>query len=195
MDANPENGKLLIEKYLGQTPQSAKRREHSLLVGNFSAKVAQRIKKINPELNLDVNLCEFLGYCHDLGYFIDPDRHELHTIDILKQEGVSVIIAQKTMHGQLLEQFGEKENKVLEYTPVDLEGIILTYCDMSIHIGIPITIDERAQEIIERVRAIPSMPENLKNDIVVNLQKALPRFKRYEKIVLALAALNSVKEF
>ena len=79
--------------------------------------------------------------------------------------------------------------------PVGIEGMILTYCDMSVRTGEPVTMRERAAEIIERVKAIPTMPEQLKRGIEDNMYKALPRFERYEQAVLALAGVGSAKEF
>jgi predicted hydrolase (HD superfamily) len=193
IEYNAQTGKELMQKYLGE-PKLSKRLEHSLAVGDFSSKVAGKIKQRNPELDFDADLCEFLGYSHDIGYSVKAGKHEVHTIDILQKEGVDPQIAKKAMHGQLIEQFGIKENNVEQYTPSGVEGMILTYCDMSVRSGELVTIRERAEEIVERVKSIP-MPEELKKDIEVNLHKALPRFERYEKIVLALAGVNSAKEF
>lgn len=192
---NCKAGKLLMEKYLGNEPKLAKRLEHSVSVGDFSSKVAKRIAQKNPELNLDVDLCEFLGYCHDIGYSVADGKHEVHTVELLQKEGIDLQTARKAMHGQLAEQFGEKEGNAEQYTPMGIEGIILTYCDMSIRVGEPVTMRERAQEIIERIKAVPTMTEQLKKDIADNMNKALPRFERYEQIILALAGFKSAKEF
>ncbi len=195
MEINAQTGKLLMEKYLGNNPKLAKRLEHSVSVGDFASKVAKRIAQSNPELNLNVDLCEFLGYCHDIGYSVADGKHEVFTVDILQKEGVDPQTAKMAMHGQLAEQFGEKEGNVQRFTPVGIEGIILTYCDMSVRVGEPVTIKERATEIIERIKSIPTMPEALKKDIEDNMMKALPRFERYEWIVLVLARVGSAKEF
>lgn len=125
----------------------------------------------------------------------EDEKHEVHTIDILLKEKVNSRVARKAMHGQLVEQFGEKEGNIEQYMPMGIEGMILTYCDMSVRTGEPVTIRERAEEIIERIKAIPTMPEQLKRDIEENMYKALPRFERYERIILALAGIKSVKEF
>lgn len=195
MRYDSQTGKNLMQKYLGNEPKLAKRLEHSLAVGDFSSKVARRIAQRNPELGLDADLCEFLGYSHDIGYSVADGKHEVHTVDILQREGVEFPVARKAMHGQLVEQFGIKEGKTEQYMPVGIEGMILTYCDMSVRTGEPVTIRERASEIIERVKAIPSMPDQLKRDIEENMYAALPRFERYEQAVLALAGVNSAKEF
>lgn len=184
-----------MQKYLGNEPRLAKRLEHSVAVGDFSSKVARRIAERNPELSLDADLCEFLGYSHDIGYSIADGKHEVHTIDILQREGVEPQVARKAMHGQLAEQFGVKEGNTQQYMPLGIEGLILTYCDMSVRTGEPVTIRERVAEIIERVKAIPTMSEQLKRDIEDNMHKALPRFERYEQLILALAGIKSAKEF
>ncbi len=195
MEYNAKTGREIMEKYLGREPRLSKRLEHSISVGDFSSKVSRKIAEKNPELILDVDLCEFLGYSHDIGYSVADGKHEVHTIDLLQKEGVSLQIARKAMHGQLAEQYGEKEGNIKQYMPLGIEGIILTYCDMSVRTGEPIAIRERANEIIERVRAIPNMPDQLKKDIEENMYKALPRFERYEQIVLALAGVKSASEF
>lgn len=145
---------------------------------------------------MDPEFIGFLGYVHDIGYSRGSGKHEVHSVDILiTQEGFPREIAKKVMHGQLAEQFGEKEGDVEQYMPVGIEGVILTYADMSVRTGGPVAIKERAKEIIERVQAIPTMSPALKQEIADNMQKALPRFERYEQIVLALAGVNSAREF
>ncbi|GEM_PF-2352848 len=195
MEYNAESGKALMQKYLGNEQRLAKRLEHSIAVGDFSSKVARQITARNPELGLNADLCEFLGYSHDIGYSKADEKHEIHTIDILRTEGVDFQTARKAMHGQLAEQFGEKEGNIERYLPSGIEGIILTYCDMSVRTGEPMPIRERAAEIIDRVKRNSEMPEQLKKDIEENMHKALPRFERYEQIVLALAGVKSAKDF
>lgn len=195
MEYNAQAGRELMQKYLGNKPRLAKRLEHSVAVGDFSSKVARRIAKRNPELNLDADLCEFLGYSHDIGYSVVDGKHEVHTVDILQKEGIEPQVARKAMHGQLVEQFGVKEGNTAQYMPAGIEGMILTYCDMSVRTGEPVTIRERVSEIIERVKAIPNMPDQLKKDIEENMYTALPRFERYEQAILTLAGVNSAKDF
>jgi len=195
MEYNAKTGREIMEKYLGGDLKLAKRLEHSIAVGDFSSKVSRRVAEKSPELILDTDLCEFLGYSHDIGYSVADGKHEIHTIDLLQREGVKPQIARKAMHGQLLEQYGEKEGNTEQYTPLEIEGIILTYCDMSVRTGEPVTIRERAKEIIDRINGIQNMPEQLKKDIEDNMHKALPRFERYEQIVLALSGVKSASEF
>ena len=168
MKINGLAGRFLMEKYLGIDQKMAKRLEHSISVGQFVAKVAKKIAFNNPELNLDVDLCEFLGYCHDIGYSMVDGKHENLTIAFLCAEGIDWKIARMAMHGQLLEQFGKKEGNEELYMPRGIEGMILTYCDMSVRVGEPVSIKERALEIIERVKLIPDMPDDLKNEIEKN---------------------------
>lgn len=192
---NALTGEELMRRYLGDDLRLAQRLEHSISVGDFSFKVASRIAERNPELNIDVDLCEFLGYVHDIGYSVVSEKHEVHTVGILIGERVAPRIARKAMHGQLVEQYGEKQGNAEQYMPIGIEGMILTYCDMSVKIGEPVTVRERAAEIIERIQTIPTMSEQLKRDVEENMYKALPRFERYEQIILALAGIKSVKEF
>lgn len=195
MKYNAQKGKELMQKYLGKEPRLAKRLEHSLGVGDFSSKVARRITQRNPEWFLDADLCEFLGYAHDIGYSVGECKHEVYTINLLLGEGVNPQVARKAMHGQLAEKFGEKEGDPKQYMPMGIEGMILSYCDMSVRNGEPITIKDRAAEIIGRIKVVQVMPVLLKKEIEENMYKALPRFERYEQIVLALAGVKSAKEF
>lgn len=196
MEYNRGLGKSIMQKYLS-IDGLQKRLEHTQSVAEFAFKVAEKIKEVNPELvDFDPELVGFLGYTHDIGYSIESQKHEVHTIDLLiNNEEIPSYIARMAMHGQLLEQFGEKEGNIVRYLPIGLEGMILTYADMSVRIGGPIPIGERAKEIIERVQGMPSMPDDLKEDIVDNMYKALPRFEKYERIVLAFAGVDSVKDF
>jgi len=191
-----EFGKSLLEKYLGRE-QLQKRKEHSLGVAEFAFKVALQIKKRNPELtDFDPEFVGFLGYVHDIGYSTANNKHEVHTIDILtKEEGIPYNVARMVMHGQLAEQFGEKEGDAEKYLPVGLEGMILTYADMSVRTGDPTPIRHRAEEIASRIQSNPAMSAQLKQEIIDGLQKALPRFEKYERIVLALAGVRSVNDF
>lgn len=192
MEYNPTLGLELMGKYLN-TEHLQKRLEHSRSVGEFAFKVASRIGVNNPELNISPELISFLGYAHDIGYHVREMKHELHTIDILVREGVPKDIAEKTMHGQMAEQFGEKDGK--DYLPKGLEGIILVYCDASVRIGEPISIEDRLNDIEARVNANNSYPEELKNEILFYARKCQPRMKRYESIVLNLANAGSFKDF
>ena len=193
MSYDRQFGKLLVEKYLG-TPELLKRKQHSQGVGEFAFKVATRIRDQNPELSLDPETVGFLGYVHDIGYSIAAEKHEVHTVDLLLREGVPPRLASRTMHGQLMEQFGPKEGNITKYLPRGLHGMIVTYSDMSVRLGDPVTLRERAAEIIERMNE-SSLPEHTKREIEENMYKALPRFERYERIILNLANVASAKEF
>ena len=189
-----EFGRSLMEKYLGEEKQKRKY-EHSKQMGEFTYKVALRIKERNPELNIGPEFVGFLGYVHDIGFFRDAKMHELHTIDLLiDEEYVPLRLAQKAMHGQLIEQYGEKDGRTKEYTPKGVEGMILTYADMTINTG-PMAIDDRAAEIIGKVKGSDFLSEELRQDIVNGMHKALPRFHRYEQVVLALAGAESFADF
>lgn len=196
MNYDRQTGKSLMQKYLN-TDKLQKRLEHTEGVADFAYKVANKIKSNNPELiNFDPEFVGFLAYVHDIGYSVADGKHEIHTIKILvDKEDVPKNIARFAMHGQLAEQFGEKEGNVSQYMPHGIEGMILTYADMSVRTGEPITLRERAKEIVDRINAIPTMTDELKKDIETNMYKALPRFEKYEKTVLALAGVNSAKEF
>jgi predicted hydrolase (HD superfamily) len=196
MNYDRQYGKKLMQKYLN-TDKLQKRLEHTEGVADFAFKVASKIKSANPELiNFNPEFVGFLGYVHDIGYSVADGKHEVYTIKILvEKENMPSDIALFAMHGQLAEQFGEKEGNVDQYLPNGLEGMILTYADMSVRTGEPVTLKERAKEIIDRVNARPTMPDQLKKDIKDNLYKALPRFERYEKTVLTLAGVNFAKDF
>jgi len=196
MEYDRQAGKDIMRKYLS-TDRLQKRLEHTEAVADFAFKVATKIKSANPELvDFDPELIGFLGYVHDIGYSVADGKHEVHTIDILvNKENIPEGVARKAMHGQLAEQFGEKEGNVEQYLPIGLDGMVLTYADMSVRTGEPGTMQARAKEIIDRIKSIPSMPEQLKKDIEENMYKALPRFERYETNILALAGVNSAKEF
>ena len=196
MKYNCKLGSDIMKKYLG-TDDLQKRLEHSEGVAEFAFKVAQQIKGNNPELtSFEPEFVGFLGYVHDIGYSVEAEKHETHTVDLLNErEGIYAKRARMAMHGQLVEQFGEIEGNVEQYMPHGIEGMILTYADMSVRTGGPIALKDRAEEIVERVKGIPGMPDQLKLDIETNLYKALPRFEKYERIVLALAGVESVKDF
>lgn len=197
-----EFGKALMEKYLSGEKLERKY-QHAERVSEFMFKVASRIKERNPELDIDPEFVGFLGYVHDVGFSVSPRRHEFHTLDILtKEEDIPYDIANRAaMHGQLAEQVGEKED-FEKYLPIGLEGMILTYADMTINDGDPMAIDDRAAGIIKRVRAldvkainVKGIDEKFKTDLIYYLRKALPRFHRYERVVLALAGADSFGDF
>lgn len=188
------HGRYILFRYLGDVECRA-RYDHSIGVGDFASAVADRIKRRHPELVLEPEFIRFLGYAHDIGYKVADAKHEVHTVELLKHEGLPLSIARMAMHGQLVEQFGSKEGNVEQYLPVGLEGMILTFSDMSVRTGGIIPMEERAAEIVARIVANPAMPAELKQDIIANLHAALPRFRRYEGIVLALVGASSVTDF
>lgn len=190
MKYDVQSGKALMKKYLNDERLKEKL-THSNDVGEFAFKIAKKIKARNPELiNLDPELVAFLGYTHDIGFSQSYEKHEFDTIDILiKEENVPENIAKMTAHYQMAERFGE------EYLPIGIEGMILTYADMSIRTGKPIAIEKRADDIRERMKTYDSLPNNTKNEIIDSMDKAMPRFEKYEKIILALAGIESVNDF
>ena len=195
MEYNRNRGRLMMRKYLSKDGFQRKL-EHSEGVGEFAFKVSQRIKQRNPDFTFDPEFVGFLGYVHDIGYVVGPEKHELHTINILRcREQIPFEIARMAMHGQLVEQYGEKEGNPEKYLPIGLEGVILTYVDMSIKTREPITVRARAKAIIKGLQGVTSIPDSLKQDIIEGMRKALPRFIQYERMVLALAGVNSVKDF
>lgn len=193
MEYNRENGIKLMEKYLSRENLWEKLK-HSKAMGEFAFKVAMRIKNNSPETEIDPELASFVAYTHDIGSFIDHRKHELHTIDLLVKEGVPENIAWKTMHGTFPETYEEDHVKAEKYLPRGIEGMILSFSDMSIRFGEPMSIDERAMEIITRMKTLP-IEESRRVRIESDIKKAMPRFKRYEKVIYALAGVSSYKEF
>ena len=110
----------------------------------------------------------------------------------MKEEGVEPDIARRIMHGQVEEQYGNGDGR---YLPVGIEGMILTYSDMTIHIDKPISIEERIVDIKQRVSRLKDADEARKNDILVNIDKAYPRYKMYERIVFLISGVDSFKDF
>ena len=126
--------------------------EHSYKTGEAAYELAKEIIAKNPEFEfiIDPEIVGFIGYVHNIGYKISQDIHELHTIYLLEnKEHIPPEIAIKTRHGQLVEQHGKDE----EYFPVGIEGIILTYIDISLRDGETVTMDERATEIEEHIQS------------------------------------------
>lgn len=195
MQYNAQTGKEIMQKYLGNDPKFETRLKHSEGVGDFMGKVARRIAKKNPELNLDVDLCDFLGYVHDIGYIVDEGLHQLYSIDLLIKEGVEESVAKKTMHGALFEDFEGKDDCASKYLPQGIEGVMLTYADMSVRFGEPMPIKERAAEMFNRIASDKTMPQDVKERIKLSITKAMPRFERYEWVILILAGAGSVGEF
>lgn len=193
MGYDRDAGLELMESYLG-ADELATKLEHSQGVGDFAYIVARRISERHPELGLDPELVGYLGYVHDIGYAAGPEKHELASIDLLLEEGVDPAVARMVMHGQLAEQYGEAEGDVEQYLPIGLEGMLLTYADMSVRVGRAIPVRERAAEIEDRVNGLP-IPQDIKDTIIENLHKAMPRFERYEEAMLALAGAGSVDDF
>ncbi|MFH1064980.1 MAG: hypothetical protein V1734_00550 [Nanoarchaeota archaeon] len=185
-------GREIARKYLCAKPLERKLL-HSYCAGQFAYKVALKILKTNslPEY-LDADLTGFLGCVHDIGVARSQSKHELHTIDMLVEEGIGRDIARRTMHGQMEEQYGDGDGR---YLPVGIEGMILTYADMTILTGNPISMEQRCEEIKQRVSGAKKITPEQKEEIIVNLDKAMPRYKFYERIILRLADANSFRDF
>ena len=166
---------------------------HSFGVGELAYRVAYKILKNHTSLtHLNAELAGFLGYAHDIGVSRSFLQHEIPGIEILKEEGVEPDIARRIMHGQVEEQYGNGDGR---YLPVGIEGMILTYSDMTIHIDKPISIEERIVDIKQRVSRLKDADEARKNDILVNIDKAYPRYKMYERIVFLISGVDSFKDF
>ncbi len=174
-----ESGIRLVGKYLKGWKRKT---EHSIGVADFAYRVARRV-------DVDPDLMAFLGYVHDIGYSRNFKDHENATIDMLTEEGYPPEIALMTMHGQLYEHTGDEK-----YLPKGIEGMILTYADMSVFTS-PMSLDERRNDIIQRVENAQKMTDLEKEVIIHNLDLAMPRFRVYEETILALAGAESYKDF
>jgi hypothetical protein len=184
-------GRLILNKYIDKKDR---RYTHSVGVANFSRRVAARIKHRHPEFSfIDPEFSAFLGYVHDIGYSVSPDMHELHTIDLLIKEGMPKDIAIKTSHGQIPEQYGPKDSHFRKYYPSELDGMILTYANMTVSLH-PMYMEERVIDIRDRVEWSPLSKEK-KEDIIYGLEKAFPRYLNYEATILSLAGVRNYTHF
>lgn len=187
MDYNRESGLELLKKYLGSDERKF---THSIDVGNCSYMFADVLSARQPDLGVDKDLVGFLGYTHDIGQSVTPAKHELKTIELLVKEGVPLEVAFKSMHGQLLEQFGQDPHSNL-YVPVGYEGKIITVADMSVdpNDGV-IAVEDRAERIKSGIAGIPKMPQTLKDAICNGMEVALPRFQQYRDELFGLMGMD-----
>ncbi|MFA5888257.1 MAG: hypothetical protein WC852_06115 [Candidatus Nanoarchaeia archaeon] len=185
-------GKALAVRHLSEI-RFEKKLLHSFNVGEFAYKVASRILQNHTSLtHLDAELAGFLGYVHDIGVSRTPLCHEIPSIEILIEDGVEPSIAKMAMHGQMEEQYGNGDGR---YLPVGIEGMILTYSDMTVHIENPMSIEDRIVDIKQRVSNVKKIPDDKKKEIIENIDKAYPRYKAYERIIFLIADVNSFKDF
>jgi hypothetical protein len=187
MNLNRKSGLEVLRKYLGN---DEKKFTHSTDVGNCSYMFADILNERHPKLKVDKELVGFLGYTHDIGQSITPAKHELKTIELLVKECVPLEVAFKSMHGQLLEQFGQDSHSNL-YVPVGYEGKIITVADMSVDPsdGV-IAVEDRAERIKAGVTGILNMPQTLKDSICNGMDAALPRFQKYRDELFGLMGIN-----
>ena len=189
---NAQTGMVLAQKHLKKD-----RLKHSIGVGNFAHTVAYAIADENPELELagfDPDMIAFLGFTHDIGYAENSFKHECHSITSLLEEGTDPNIAHQVMHGQLLEQFGPQEGVFDGYCPRGLAGMILTYADMHVRFE-PEQMENRRDEILDRVREHQKIPESIKAGIIKGMNDAFPRFERYRRVVHTLGNVDSFQGF
>lgn len=185
---NRDKGRKLAENYLLSSNLQNKF-THCVKVGDRAYQTALRIKEKNPGLtDLDPEFVGFLGYVHDIGCFVPGkwDRHELETVRILKEEGITPEIADMAMHGWLYERFDRRQ----QYLPVGLEGVILSYADMTVNMTGPVSIEERAQEIEQRLSTL-HLKSALEKEIKRSMCVALPRFKAYERFIQQLQEVQA----
>lgn len=187
-----QSGKNIAVRHLSEI-RFERKLLHSFGVGEFAYKVASRILQNHPSLtHLNPELAGFLGYVHDIGVSRTPLNHEIPSIEMLAGDGVEPSIARMAMHGQVEEQYGNGDGR---YLPVGIEGMILTYSDMTIHIEKPMSIEERIVDIKKRVSRIKDVAIEKKKEILENIDKAYPRYKSYERIILLIADVNSFRNF
>jgi fatty-acyl-CoA synthase len=188
---NRKYGKELVDKYLKNSDldllaSDLKLLDHSYKAGELCYELALQIQTKNPEFAriIDPECVGFLGYVHNIGYSIQNESHELHTVYLLtKKENVPEWIALKTKHGYLVEKYADKvDREWKDYYPVGLEGILLTYIDFSLRKGDIIPVKDRATEILNYIQKTNKDPKAIAN-ISENLQKALPRYQYYETLI------------
>lgn len=170
---------------------------HCKAVGDMCYELASNILYSNPELKSDINpdICRFIGYVHDIGYSVNPNDHEIESMNILTTKYfIGDRLASKVIHGHLAEKYAIDGRLNTNYLPVGLEGIILTYCDVSVITNdddeiSEISIEGRLGDIIKRVKD-SDLDELTKSEVEQSIIKAYPRFKRYENIIFDLLSFE-----
>jgi hypothetical protein len=184
---NRSLGKTICDRYLSENPQLL---AHSYKCGELCYELAMKILAKNPEFEkeLDPETMGFLGYTHNIGTLVSRDKHELHTMYLLTtKEGVPENIAIKTRHGQLVEDYDDPK-----YYPIGLEGILLTYVDVSVRPHHPdgeiLPMKDRVNEMLKLMQTRESVFVKYTDEMVAKFKKAIPRYLRYERIIQSLLA-------
>jgi len=185
VEYNRALGKMICDKYL---QDKLILHQHSYHCGELCYELASKIIARNPEFRneLDPELAGFLGYTHNIGSIITREKHELHTKYLLtKKEGIPDSIAEKTRHGQLVEDYDD-----LNYHPVGLDGILLTYVDIIVRPESPtneiIPMKERIQEMAQFMEQRISVFTDYTDKMIECFEKATSRYLRYEALIHAL---------
>jgi putative nucleotidyltransferase with HDIG domain len=163
----------LLRRYI----DNKKTINHCIGVSSIAYKIASKIKKKNPLMNIDPEKIKIAALLHDIGK-CKKGIHEINTIEILKKEDLDDI-AKITMHGFIYEIFLLKGDKNLKFLPQTIENKIVALSDMYFNQNEQrVNLKDRISDILERY--------NNDKDFIKAVELAIPRFERLENKINSL---------
>jgi len=168
-------GLVLLKKYL---KDDVKRIRHCEGVAKIAYDTAKKIKAKHPHLPIHPEKVQIAGLLHDIGYAREGGHHELHSVDILREEHLPEI-AEIVLHSyvyelHLLEGIDDKK-----HLPMTLENKIVIFADL---------VCDHNHEIFAASERIAEIKERKKHETkrMLALEKAEARLLLIEAEILNL---------
>jgi hypothetical protein len=137
----------LLHRHTKHLPNRDWYKNHVNWVSAIAFRIAKKIKKKHPELDINPDKIKIAWLLHDIGKGRDG-HHELNSAKILQEEWLHEI-ADIIIHGFVYELFLLEWKEKKEYLPKTIENKILVYADLLFHQE-EVTLHERIKEIRDR---------------------------------------------
>jgi hypothetical protein len=137
----------ILLKHTKHLPSRNGFKNHVTWVSEIAFRIANKIKKKHPELDINPNKIRIAWLLHDIGKGRDG-HHELNSAEILREEWLHEI-ADIIIHGFVYELFLLEWKDIKEYLPKTIENKIIIYADLLFHQE-EVTLHERIKEIKDR---------------------------------------------
>lgn len=137
----------LLKKYIGDKKELLK---HSKAVSEFIYEASLKLKKLNPEKDINPERMRIIGLLHDIGKAREGDHYQ-NGADILKEEDLEGIGEIVKKHG-LAKELNEEEAEG-DFEPQNIQEKLLTYADAHVKHGKVVSYEERLKGLLERSKS------------------------------------------
>ncbi len=165
----------ILHRDLKEYPNRIK---HCERIGNLAYKAALKIKRNNPNLDVNPYKAMVLGLLHDIGYskkYVHTGFHQIDGAAAFRKLGLGDLCNEILSHSSSFEEAKLRKIKRKIPFPETIEGKLLTFYDSQVlQGGRKVSFEKRIKDIIERYSS--KDPK-----VALGVKNAKPRLEKLNK--------------